>query len=304
MTDKKSVFISYAHKDGRAFTKRLADALAVYMDVFWDQNLEAGNFFELLHDEIRGRDYLLYVMTPESLKSEWCRREIDYAKQQSKPIVPARVAHGGGVIDEALAAVYTFADFTSDFDEGFRRTTTMMLGYPFSSWEYLEQLNETGLLDNLQAGKLPGVLALSLAEWIFIAKAYARLTTFIAKSYTSVVLQAEPKSVVGLASTCDLLLEEAVQNNDVVTKILVEDVKETAERYLSQVHTLQERDSEALGVLSASVILDVRKFLRKVAILENNVPDLIAVDNTYIFAVAEKLRELIRTQARHSRYLY
>ena len=56
MTAKKpSVFISYAHKDGMEFTRRLAFALSMYMDVFWDRRLQAGPYPPQLLKEIEQR---------------------------------------------------------------------------------------------------------------------------------------------------------------------------------------------------------------------------------------------------------
>ena len=56
---KRSVFISYAHKDAMDFTRRLAFALSLHMDVFWDkEGLRVGPWEEQLLNEIEKRGIL------------------------------------------------------------------------------------------------------------------------------------------------------------------------------------------------------------------------------------------------------
>ena len=79
MTSKKpSVFISYAHKDSMEFTHRLAFALSMYMDVFWDRRLQAGPYPLQLMQEIESRDFFVLIMSPYSLNSEWCEMEREH----------------------------------------------------------------------------------------------------------------------------------------------------------------------------------------------------------------------------------
>ena len=52
MNEQKSVFISYAHKDGLDFTRRLSYALSLYMDVFWDRGLSATDYPKELETQI------------------------------------------------------------------------------------------------------------------------------------------------------------------------------------------------------------------------------------------------------------
>lgn len=82
--DKKSVFISYSNHDALDFTRRLAFGLGLYMDVFWDRRLKAGDFIIQLDDEIEKRDFLLFVMSPFSFESKWCRYEFQRAQELKK----------------------------------------------------------------------------------------------------------------------------------------------------------------------------------------------------------------------------
>src|SRR5687768_13539037 len=102
MSISKKLFISYAHKDGMEFTRRLAFALSMYIDVFWDRKLQTGDFPSQLENEIEVCDFFLFVMTPYSIVSEWCQRELSHAEKHNKGIAMARVYNGADTIDEDL----------------------------------------------------------------------------------------------------------------------------------------------------------------------------------------------------------
>jgi hypothetical protein len=75
--ERKSAFVSYAHRAAWDFTRRLVFSLGMYADVFWDRRLSAGPFPPQLYSEIEARDFFLFVMTPSSLESDWCKKELD-----------------------------------------------------------------------------------------------------------------------------------------------------------------------------------------------------------------------------------
>ncbi len=84
------VFISYSRRD-EPFVERLREALAgsdkdVWLDredigpaVEWNREIELG---------IEGADIFVFVISPDSLRSEPCRREREYAQAKNKRIVP------------------------------------------------------------------------------------------------------------------------------------------------------------------------------------------------------------------------
>src|SRR5258708_7338441 len=117
--------------------RRLAFALSLYMDVYWDRRVQVGDYLQDLYAEIDSRDHFLLVMTPYALASEWCQKELAHAQAQGKSIVLARIYAGEGTSNAALEAQYTCGDFTADFEVGFRKLTATMLGQPYSSWESL-----------------------------------------------------------------------------------------------------------------------------------------------------------------------
>jgi hypothetical protein len=74
------VFISHSHQDD-AFTRRLSNDLrAVGVDVWIDEKeIAYDDFVMKISDGLQGRQWLVLVMTPASLKSQWVRREVNAA---------------------------------------------------------------------------------------------------------------------------------------------------------------------------------------------------------------------------------
>jgi hypothetical protein len=83
------LFISYARKD----KARIHDLINILReggyDPFFDQQLTGGRDWQVqLSDEIDACDVLIAVLTPHSIRSDWCRWELVRAIQLGKPIVP------------------------------------------------------------------------------------------------------------------------------------------------------------------------------------------------------------------------
>lgn len=91
---ENTVFICY--RRANAF-----NALAVYQDltqngydVFMDyQNIDAGDFEHIIMENIKGRAHFIVILTPSALercnqKADWLRREIEYALEHKRNIVP------------------------------------------------------------------------------------------------------------------------------------------------------------------------------------------------------------------------
>lgn len=88
-----SVFISYSSKDREAATA-IATWLSEHrVDVFIDyQKLIGGEeFTDRLAGEIEERDYLLALVSENSLNSRWVIREIQHADRHGKEIIPVRL---------------------------------------------------------------------------------------------------------------------------------------------------------------------------------------------------------------------
>ena len=88
-SDEAVVFISYARED-KDFVLRLAEALQLKdVRVCGDWQLVRGeNYDEQLHQLQLGADVLIFVLSPDSVRSAPCRAEVDRAVEQEKRILP------------------------------------------------------------------------------------------------------------------------------------------------------------------------------------------------------------------------
>lgn len=88
------VFVSYSRKD-MAFARPLVEALRLQgAQVWFDQNDIYGgeNWRQSIETGIRGCGALVFILSPHSLASEYCRKEVDFAQNLNKRIVPVCAA--------------------------------------------------------------------------------------------------------------------------------------------------------------------------------------------------------------------
>jgi WD40 repeat protein len=118
-----AIFISYSRKD-KGFVRRLADALAAQQREAWvdwkDIPLTAEWQTEIFAN-IEAADNFIFVISPESIASANCRREIERAVANNKRIIPIyhRAVPDGG-IPESIAR-FQHLDFADEggFDSEF-----------------------------------------------------------------------------------------------------------------------------------------------------------------------------------------
>src|SRR6185503_12410273 len=84
------IFISYSRRD-KDFTQKLYDALkgvnrAVWAD--WDSIPAASDWFAEIKQGIEETDSVLFVLSPAWIKSNECRKEMEYAVEMGKRLFP------------------------------------------------------------------------------------------------------------------------------------------------------------------------------------------------------------------------
>jgi hypothetical protein len=118
MADGLRLFISYAHIDKRFVIDQLTPRLGTFHDYWYDEHLKAGqNWEQTIFKEIGRCDAFLYVITPESLASEWCQKEVAEALRLGKAIFPLRLQENIDLPSELSR--YQWVDFAGQpFDRG------------------------------------------------------------------------------------------------------------------------------------------------------------------------------------------
>lgn len=117
-----SVFISYSRRD-KDFVVRLHNALAerghdVWVD--WEDIPAAAGWMDEIQSGIASADGFLYVISPDSVTSEVCGRELSYALELNKRVVPVvhREPNGATVPEAAATLNWVFLRDDDSFEDG------------------------------------------------------------------------------------------------------------------------------------------------------------------------------------------
>jgi hypothetical protein len=95
------IFVCYSRVD-----KRLAEELAhllhrAYDRVWYDDNLHGGEeWWAEIVKEVSACDHFIFLMSDDSLESDWCQKELAEAQQRDKHIIPVLVRGRTAVPDE------------------------------------------------------------------------------------------------------------------------------------------------------------------------------------------------------------
>ncbi|MDX1882126.1 TIR domain-containing protein [Mycolicibacterium sp. 120270] len=118
------VFLSYSRRESKEFVARLAAALDARIKDAW-VDLEdippASQFMEDLKEGIGGSDAFCFVLSDGALESEYCLRELEYAVERNKRIIPIAHRRLSVTPPEPLAShswVPQEGLFEDDFDAG------------------------------------------------------------------------------------------------------------------------------------------------------------------------------------------
>lgn len=296
-----NIFISYSHNDGYDFTRRLVFALELYMNVFWDRKLEAGDFPEYLNHEIEKCDCIVFIMTPSSIVSEWCIHEIKYAQELNKKLAPVRVFIGDSY-DKNIAKTYTYADFSKDFDAGFRHLTQLIKGQSISPWEIFWQIeNDDQIIDYLNQGLIPGLISKQIAEWLI-----AEITWTLVMNYFTdkTITVGKPRTSHGVVRMCSNLLQQFEDLNDVIGYTYISHITQLTNRNLLEINSKNDGQHKEIGELVFQLIQEVREHSLTFSQIENSALSFIQIKAFFEFDLAEKIRELIYIHASRSRYLF
>lgn len=120
-SQRSDVFISYSRKD-REFVKRLEEELQrrgreTWVD--WQGIRPAEEFLQAIFPAIEGTDTFIFVLSPDSVTSETCGRELAHAVSHNKRMIPimARDVDAKAVPEPLAKLNWVFARETDSFDE-------------------------------------------------------------------------------------------------------------------------------------------------------------------------------------------
>ncbi|MBX3063924.1 MAG: toll/interleukin-1 receptor domain-containing protein [Anaerolineae bacterium] len=309
-TKKPRVFISYAHADGYDFVRRLAFALSLYMDVFWDRHLEAGDYPEQLLKEIENREFFLLILTPFSIRENgWCQKELRHAEQlhnlPNRTILLAKPFDSlmKSDFEDYLIDKYTYGDFASDFEAGFRRITGLILKEERSSWEYLgRDPNGNTVMMSLVSGRVPGIVAKSVAEWALVKKLWAFFDALLS-SLKMPIMRGTPSTAIGVIQQLPFIDQQLLRDRNFAAHYLVQRIMEVVRLY-EILREIPDRDHFNTSKHVHLILAQIKALLEFQFIASRDFLELMAIRTTYGADIVDKVRELVLDHARRSRYLY
>ncbi|MCA0456970.1 MAG: toll/interleukin-1 receptor domain-containing protein [Chloroflexi bacterium] len=300
MSKRPGVFISYAQPDGVDFVRRLAFALGMYMDVYWDRRLQTGDFPADLRQHINSCDHFLWLLTPYALASDWNRRAFEAAKAQGKPILLAKAYAS----DAALESAYPTADFTTDFEAGFRTLASAITGQPYASWESLSSAPINVLLNYLKAGIIPAVITRQIGEWVLVDKLWDALTSELGGKKSAKIVFSKPRTAGGVLTQAKLLLEQFEKAKDTRHSNLVKPFIPVIETCVNDLMTTADDQHLRAGQIAHDIIAQLKGLIEAKQTADRDFEKLHLTKTFYDFDIAEQLRVLINDHARRSRPLY
>lgn len=120
-----AIFISYSRKDAGA-VRRLHEALAARQRetwVDWEGIPPSADWMREIEAAIDSAEAVVFVLSPHSLQSEVCTRELEHAVAQHKRLLPVVVRDAGGLaVPDTLARLnWIFLRESDPFDAGVDR---------------------------------------------------------------------------------------------------------------------------------------------------------------------------------------
>jgi hypothetical protein len=89
------VFVSYSRDNQDVVTELIDDVKAAGIETWHDQTLAGGQrWWENILSNIRESNIFVFALSPQSCDSDACKRELNYAHQLHKTILPVLVADG------------------------------------------------------------------------------------------------------------------------------------------------------------------------------------------------------------------
>ena len=99
--DQPYIFVSYAHDDAELVYPEIIRLKKQGFNIWYDEGINPGaSWRDELADRISRCDLFVYFVTPRSIKSNNCKKEVNYAIDHDKPLIAVHLEHAelaGGI---------------------------------------------------------------------------------------------------------------------------------------------------------------------------------------------------------------
>jgi hypothetical protein len=137
------IFISYSRVDKRV-TKSLTELLSrSYDDVWYDTARIVGgeNWWAKILERIDVCDYFIFLLSPDSLNSEWCQKELTHAQNSKKRIIPVRIRDRTDIPDN-LKGIQCIDMVDELSAEGLNQIYAALIRYSNDGLDSLQNVNK------------------------------------------------------------------------------------------------------------------------------------------------------------------
>ncbi len=141
MTD---VFVSYAEEDEK-IRNRVLRSLSQHLITTWTHQMDiqaGGDFEEEVEKGIEQADNFIFFITHESIKSQYCKKELEHAVKYNKRIIPLRMDNVTLQDFPAEIRNLQFIDFTDNNYDFIPRSKNEKTDYEKDIDELLNQINK------------------------------------------------------------------------------------------------------------------------------------------------------------------
>ena len=181
----QKIFISYSRKDMDFVRKLAGDLEKAGYDVWWDiTDLRGGDdWVRQIPEAIRLSQFFLVILTPDSVESEWVRKEYTQALSLRKKIIPIMLV--AGTVPFALNTI-NFINFArGEYADNYKKLLEAMdyTGEPPAIQPFKKRIG--ALPQEFQKFVIPalfGILLLFAAVWAFRSQAVVTPTPTLTAS--------------------------------------------------------------------------------------------------------------------------
>lgn len=150
MRESPRIFLSYSQSDARqaeTLAQRLAE-VGMYPHLSRSIFGPGKEIIGALRSHLEASDYMLLLLSPEALSSQWVQYELEYAvekdwHQRAINVIPVKVrpCKTPSYLDSSIVI-----DATRDFDKGARRVAELLKNIPLVQFERMNGLDFEGFV--------------------------------------------------------------------------------------------------------------------------------------------------------------
>jgi hypothetical protein len=271
MATKPSVFISYRRDPSsdlaRYIRKELVDAGAhVFLDV---DDIDKGRFENVIRSNIENSESFLLLLAPETLQSEWVRREVNLALEHDKNIIPLMMPDFSMEehVPEELTALRRLhgIPYTHHYAEAALEKVKKAVGIQKKPASLNLWLTKSGCSFQLTIGAIATILVAVFAAVILpqmknqnaaniSATALDRATSIPALIATSAPTETPTRTTIPPNTTATQVIDFGLTATEAILQLTVDTQRATNDALMAQSRPTQEQINQ-LNVTSTEIML-------------------------------------------------